>query len=360
MAYIFYAPSKYIQGRCILGQLDQFLHSFGRKALIVGNELGLKCIRDAAPSGDLCTLIYEDFNGECSMNEIRRLQSVYQENECEMIVGAGGGKVLDAVKAAACFLQAPCIVIPTAVSSDAPTSALSVIYHDDGTLDQRLTLPKSPDLILVDSQVIANAPARLLSAGMGDAMSTYFEARACSASNSDNIHGGKTTRAAMVLAEECYRTILENGAKAKAAVSRHLCTPAVEAVIEANTLLSGIGFEGGGKAAAHPIGDGLNTIPECRSMHGEKVAFGSLVQLFLENADEDELDEAYSFCVSVGLPVTLQQLSITEDPEDAALQIAKIATQKDKPIYNMPCTITEAAVRDAILAADLYGRSYLE
>jgi glycerol dehydrogenase len=360
MAYIFYAPSKYIQGRNVLCELGQYLSSFGKKALIVENDLGLKCIRDAAPSGDLCELIYEDFNGECSMNEINRLQAVYQANDCEMIVGAGGGKVLDAVKAAACFLKAPCIVIPTAVSSDAPTSALSVIYHEDGTLDQRLTLPKSPDLILVDSQVIANAPARLLVAGMGDAMSTYFEARACHASNSDNVHGGKTTRTAMILAEECYRTILENGAKAKAAVSRHLCTPAVEAVIEANTLLSGIGFEGGGKAAAHPIGDGLNTIAQCKSMHGEKVAFGSLVQLFMENADEDELDEAYFFCAEVGLPVTLAQLSITEDPEGAALQIAKVATLQDKPIYNMPVTVTEKSVRDAILAADLYGQNFVD
>ncbi|MCI1305501.1 MAG: glycerol dehydrogenase [Lachnospiraceae bacterium] len=360
MAYIFYAPSKYIQGRNTLSELGRYLSSFGHKALIVGTELGLKCIRDAAPSCDQCELIYENFNGECSMSEINRLQAVYQTSACDILVGAGGGKVLDTVKAAACFLKAPCVVIPTAVTTDAPTSALSVIYNDDGTLDQRLTLPKSPDLILVDSQVIADAPAKLLVAGMGDAMSTYFEARACHASNSCNVHGGTATRAAMILAEECYRTILENGAKAKAAVSRHLCTPAVEAVIEANTLLSGIGFEGGGKAAAHPIGDGLNTIPQCKSMHGEKVAFGSLVQLFMENAYEDELDEAYSFCATVGLPVTLEQLSITDNPEDAALQIAEVATQKDKPIYNMPCTVTEKSVRDAILAADLYGQAFMK
>lgn len=361
MSIIFAAPGKYIQGRGELRNLSQHISGLGKKALVIASELGVDRIRTAIDGADCssCALHFVQFDGECSMTEINRMQDIFRENGCEVVVGAGGGKVLDTAKATACFLGAPCVIVPTAVSSDAPCSALSVIYHDDGSLDRRMPLPKSPDIILIDSELIANAPVRLLVAGMGDAFSTYFEARACNASASDNIHGGKSSKTAQAIARLCYDILLEDGRKAKQAVENHLCTQAVENIIEANTLLSGIGFESGGKGAAHSIGDGLNTIKQCRLMHGEKVAFASLAQLMMENADEDELDEAFSFCCSVGLPVTLEQLGITENVHECVKQIAVVATQPEKSTYNMPFPVSAASVADAILAADVYGKEFI-
>ena len=362
MSIIFAAPGKYIQGRGELRHLSRHISALGKKALVIASELGVSRIRIAMDGADCsdCALHFVQFDGECSMTEIKRMQDIFHSNGCDIVVGAGGGKVLDTAKAAACFLGAPCVIIPTAVSSDAPCSALSVIYHDDGSLDRRLPLPSSPDIILIDSELIANAPVRLLVAGMGDAFSTYFEARACYASASDNIHGGKSSKTAQAIARLCYDVLLADGIKAKQAVEHKLCTQALENIIEANTLLSGIGFESGGKGAAHSIGDGLNTIAQCkRMMHGEKVAFGSLVQLMMENASVEELNEAYSFCKSVGLPITLEQLSITEDIPSVAAQIAKVATQPEKSTYNMPFPVSAASVTDAILAADVYGIDFM-
>ena len=201
MAIIFAAPGKYIQGRGELRFLSQHISKLGKKALVIASELGVDRIHDAMNGSDCsaCELHFVPFEGECSMTEINRMQEIFRENNCDIVVGAGGGKVLDTAKATACFLNAPCVIIPTAVSSDAPCSALSVIYHDDGSLDRRLPLPSSPDIILVDSELIAKAPVRLLVAGMGDAFSTYFEARACYASASDNIHGGKSSATAQAL-----------------------------------------------------------------------------------------------------------------------------------------------------------------
>ena len=362
MSIIFAAPGKYIQGRGELRVLSRHISGLGKKALVIASTLGVERIQSAMQGADCsaCALHFVTFEGECSMTEINRMQRIFTDEGCDIVVGAGGGKVMDTAKATACFLHAPCVIIPTAVSSDAPCSALSVIYHDDGSLDRRLALPKSPDIVLVDSELIAHAPVRLLVAGMGDAFSTYFEAHACAASASDNIHGGKASLTAQSIARLCYDVLLADGRKAKQAVECQLCTQAVENIIEANTLLSGIGFESGGKGAAHAIGDGLNTVAQCkRMMHGEKVAFGSLAQLMLENASEDELQEAYGFCASVGLPVTLAQLAITEQVPETIQQIATVATERGKSIYNMPFPVSTDTVADAIAAADAYGAAFL-
>ena len=128
--------------------------------------------------------------------------------------------------------------------------------------------------------------------GIGDALATYYEARATKAKDAGTCAGGKITMAAMALAELCLDTLLEEGVKAKLALESGACTESVEKVIEANTLLSGIGFESGGLAAAHAIHNGLTVLPECHHMyHGEKVAFGVLTQLMLENVPTEELDE---------------------------------------------------------------------
>ena len=162
---------------------------------------------------------------------------------------------------------------------------------------------------MMDTEIIAKSPVRLTVAGMGDALATYFEARACQRSEATSCAGGNTTGAAMALAELCFDTLMEEGVKAKIALEAGVCTPAVEKIIEANTLLSGIGFESAGLAGAHAIHNGLTVLEECHHMyHGEKVAFGTLAQLVLENVPHEELEEIIMWCIEVGLPVTLEEL----------------------------------------------------
>ena len=156
------------------------------------------------------------FGGECSLAEIERVKSSARECSARTIVGAGGGKVLDTARAAAADLGLPVVNCPTVASSDAPCSALSVIYTDEGIFQEYRFYRKNPDLVLVDTQVIAQAPPRLLSAGMGDALATWFEARTCVAGSVKNMRGGGSTASALALAELCYRTLLADGAAALA------------------------------------------------------------------------------------------------------------------------------------------------
>lgn len=362
MSKIIGSPSRYIQGNGELNNLCSHASAFGKNLFILTSASGRKRVEPSIEAGKTdARLTYEVFNGECSKTEINRIMEACKAAGGQVIVGIGGGKIHDTAKAAAHYLGLPVIIVPTIASTDAPCSALSVIYTDDGVFEEYLFLPASPNMVLVDTGIISKAPARLLIAGMGDALATYFEARACRKSDAGNCVGGKSTMAAMALAELCYETLMSDGLKAMTAVREKVCTKAVENIIEANTYLSGIGFESGGLAGAHAIHNGLTAIEEThRLYHGEKVAFGTLVQLVLENAPEDEIAEVISFCLEVGLPVTLADLGIKEVKEDRIMEVARLAASENDTLGNMPFEVTPEDVYAAIMGADALGRYYQE
>lgn len=362
MAAIIGSPTRYVQGRKELYHLCQHTENIGKHLFVLTSATGRKRVEEAiseSASHSDSTVTYEVFHGECSMHEIERLMALCKDTSCDTIVGIGGGKIHDTAKAIAHFLHKPVVIVPTIASTDAPCSALSVIYTDEGVFEKYLFLPSSPNIVLVDTDIVSKAPARLLVSGMGDALATYFEARACKQSNAKNCVGGNTTLAAMALAELCYETLLENGVAAMLAVNEKVCTKAVENIIEANTYLSGIGFESGGLAGAHAIHNGLTAIEATHALyHGEKVAFGTLVQLVLENAPTEEIEEVLFFCKDVGLPTTLTDLGIKEIRSEEIMEVAKLACSPDDTLHNMPFEVTPEDVYAAIMAADALGRNF--
>lgn len=364
MSKIFNSPSKYVQGPDELAKLGGYVDPLGTKALVVTTPSGAKRVGAKVEAGFAdakATALFESFNGECSENEVNRLVEVARANGCDVIVGIGGGKTLDTAKATAHFMGCPVVICPTIASSDAPCSALSVLYTDDGQFDRYLFLPANPNLVLMDTTVIAASPVRLTVSGMGDALATYFEAKATHDADGATCAGGKGGLAALSLARLCYDTLMKDGVKAKVALEAGALTPAVEHVIEANTLLSGIGFESSGLAAAHAIHNGLTLLPECHGMyHGEKVAFGTLAQLVLEDASTEQIEEVLGFCIELGLPVTLGQLGVEEVTREKVMTVAKAACAPDDTMGNMPFEVTPEMVADAIIGADALGHYYLD
>ncbi len=194
---------------------------------------------------------------------------------------------------------------------------------------------------------------------MGDALATWFEARTCVAGSVKNMRGGGSTRSALALAELCYRTLLDDGAAALLAVSTGSVTPALERLVEANTLLSGLGFESSGLAAAHAVHNGLTAAPETHAYyHGEKVAFGLLVQLVLEGAPRATVEEVLGFSTEVDLPITLAGIGLDGLTRDRLDPIARRATAPGETIHNEPFEVTPDMVADAILVADAIGRAW--
>ncbi|SFI36714.1 glycerol 2-dehydrogenase (NAD+) [Tindallia magadiensis] len=362
MANVIGSPERYVQGREVLKDLCKHVQSMGNAPFILVSQSGKGRVEAPISEGakELGTkLVYEIFGGESSRNEINRLQKAYEASGCDVVVGIGGGKIHDTAKALAYYAKAPVVIVPTIAGTDAPCSALSVLYTDDGVFEDYLFLPRNPNMVLVDTEIISKAPARLLVAGMGDALATYFEARACQQSDSGNFIGGKYTVTSMALAKLCYDTLIADGVKALTAVEAGVCTKALENIIEANTYLSGIGFESCGIAAAHAIHNGLTAIEETHDCyHGEKVAFGTLTQLVLENAPKEELEEVLHFCMDVGLPTTLKGLGIHEINKEELMQVAEIACGPNDTMGNMPFTVTPQMLYDAILATDALGKRY--
>lgn len=363
MANILYSPSRYVQGAGEMKKLGEYAEKYGKKALVLITESGFKRIGDTLKTGFegyAIEPVYEYFNRECSKTEINRLVAVMDEKGCDVVIGIGGGKILDTAKAVAYYKKAPVLICPTIASTDAPCSALSVIYTDEGVFEEYLFLPANPNMVLMDTEIIAKSPVRLTVSGMGDALATYFEARACQASEATTCAGGKMTMAAMALAKLCFDTLMNEGVKAKLALEAGACTKSVEKIIEANTLLSGIGFESGGLAGAHAIHNGLTVLDECHHMyHGEKVAFGTITQLVLEDIPADELEDIINWCIELGLPVTLKELGITEVTDEKLMAVATAACAENDTLHNMPFEVTPESVCAAMKAADAYGRYYL-
>jgi glycerol dehydrogenase len=364
MLKVFCAPSRYIQGRNATARLGREIVNLGLSgpALIIGGRSALSQLsgvwKDSLAEADIAFTVFA-FQGECSSSEIERGKAAAKEIGARVVVGAGGGKVLDTARAVASDLTLPVVNCPTIASSDAPCSALSVIYTDKGEFEQYRIYGRNPDLVLVDTDVIAKSPARFLTAGMGDALATWFEAKVCADAGVKNMRGGASTISALALAELCYRTLLADGAGALEAVAAGEVTPALERLVEANTLLSGLGFESSGLAAAHAVHNGLTAVAATHDyMHGEKVAFGTVVQLALESRPQSVFDEVLAFSTSVGLPVTFAGIGLHAPDTELLGVVARRATAPGETIHNEPFPVSPESVIEALRAANAAGERF--
>ena len=352
-------PGKYIQGEGILNQLPHWIHWFGKKGLILASRSAKdKILIPYANDLTANSIFVEPFQGECSEKELGRLARVISREQVDILVGMGGGKAIDTAKIAADRAGIPVIIVPTIASTDAPCSGCAVLYSEEGAFDSVHYQKTNPQMVLVDTAVIADAPARFLISGMGDALATWFEARACDRTQSVNECGGYSTMAALNLARLCYDTLLMYGAAAKIAVEKHIVTPALNHIIEANILLSGIGFESSGLAAAHSIHNGFTALQETHSFyHGEKVAFGVLTGLQLTDASPQETVDVFSFCEEMGLPTTLADIGLQNADRKKLMKAAEKACAPTEGIHHEAGRITPEKILNAMLAADAVGEA---
>ncbi|XOV89735.1 MAG: glycerol dehydrogenase [Pseudomonadota bacterium] len=360
---VFVAPQRYIQGAGALDGMGKYLGLLEARQVGVlltprsQQQEGMRLMASLSAAG--IDHVIASFGGECSLMEIERQVEHLAGSAIDCLIAVGGGKCMDAGKGIAWRLGVPVVVAPSLASNDAPCSALSVLYTPEGVTAGAEFYPENPSIVVVDTGIVAEAPERFLVAGMGDAMATWYEAQACLAKATGvNTLGTRPTLAATAIGEACARTLFANGVAAAAAVARSEVDPALEDVVEANTLLSGLGFESGGLAAAHSIAQALTFLPQVEHnyLHGEMVAIGTLTQLVMEARDA-ELERVMAFFVAVGLPVHLGQVAVNV-ADTSSLDTLAGAAMMAGYIHNVAGRVDEARVREALVRMDEQGRAY--
>ncbi|WMY72600.1 glycerol dehydrogenase [Buttiauxella selenatireducens] len=323
---IFGAPGRYYQGPGIIQTLGQLAQAFGEKAAVitdplVANMLATELTEQLSQNG-MSHKIYT-LNGDLTLKTANQLASKVSKFQPDMIIATGGGRALDAGKAVAGRLELPVITVPTVASTDSPTSKVYVLYNDEHAISAVEHLTESPAFVLVDTEILSRAPADLLRFGLGDALAKKFEARQCRKAQGNNMFGGRPTLAASALAETCFSVLWEHAENALHVAGTGEPDASFEAVVEANILLAGLGFESGGLSLAHGLTRALPYFPGAEKVpHGYQVAYCLMVQLYLEADGKEDFRQLWNWLPKLGLPRTLEELSVQIPDDPTVLRTA--------------------------------------
>jgi glycerol dehydrogenase len=349
---IFGAPRQYIQGEGALSCLGQIAARRGAQPLLVVDRdvhESLAPALAAAFTQPPATLI---FGGQITLPAIealtRRAGALLDGASVPLIYGIGGGKTLDAAKGVALRLNADFVSVPTIASNDSPTGRVIAIYDENYKLAKIEQIPVNPEAVVVDTAVIARAPARFLRGGIGDAIAKKFEAERAYADGATNYFGTAPLLSALALGDACYRTLRTHAVAGMRAAEQHIVTEDFEATVEAALLMSGIAWESGGVSLSHAVVRGVARSPGAQaSLHGEHVAYGLLVHMAIEQRDDSFILDLMAFYREIGQATTLKGLHIEDDSPAAIAQIA--AWTMDGPAGGFVIvSTTEAEVRDAL------------
>lgn len=340
---IFGAPPRYHQGPGAIHGIGGIARSLAASACIVVDE-GVRGIvaepiaaslREAGVAAHLVP-----FSGEITYAAIEAIVEGVRAETPGLVVAAGGGKALDVGKGVAERLRVPVVTVPTIASNDAPTSATYAVYDDTHVMVAVDRMSRNPDAVVVDTALIARAPARFLRAGIGDAITKAFEARGCRSGTGMTPFGTRPLLTGAVIAEAAYATLRAHAAAALAAVERHEVTEDVEATVEACILMSGLGFENGGLSLAHAMTRGLVKARGTKDApHGEQVAYAVVVQRAVERHADAEILDMIGFLRGIGLPVRLADLGLERASPEEIEGIARL-TMTAPHIPNLPFPIT--------------------
>lgn len=353
------APSEYILQKGALDLLEsKLIERNHKKVLVVRGVKSWEATKGYWPT--LEQIEYDEYiyGGECSFTEIGKVSNLVLSQGYEVVIGVGGGKVLDLVKATGNETHKPVILIPTLASNCAPWTPLSVLYDDAGSFIRYDIYPVSASLVLIEPEILVMAPVDLFVAGIGDTLAKWYEAdiqlRAI-----DN----KTVPMMIAhhTAEQCKVILVQSAVEAVRAVRNGEVNKefikVVETIIVYSGMVGGFGDHFGRVTGAHAIHNGLTVLEETHhALHGSKVAYGILVQLVLENR-WNEIQRLMPFYQQLGLPLSLSELGIDGITDEMVNQVAEKATIPEESIHLMAIgEITSTRVKDAMLALEKYYR----
>lgn len=351
----FAGPLRYVQGPGALDELGGLVAAYGPRPVVVTDpfvrELLGPRVEEILSAAGLRPEVRE-LPGEITAMAAYEIAGTVKDVGAGVVIGLGGGKALDAGKAVSLLLGVPVVTVPTIASNDSPTSKAVAMYDDQHRMASVDQLPANPHAVVVDTALIAAAPVHFLRAGVGDAVSKTFEAAACAAGTGVTTLGTRPLRIGAAIAAAAYATLRQHAVPGLAACARGEVTDDLEAVVEAVVLLSGMGFENGGLSLAHSLTRGLMRARGASSaLHGQHVAWATLVQRVAEFAPDDEVEDLRGFLRQVGLPVTLPELGMDAPTNDEIREIARV-TMTAPHLANLARPISEGDLVAAILEVE--------
>lgn len=358
------APGLYVQGPGQMSRLQDYVSRLGKAALVVAEEQTAAAMQEPlekAFRGAGTSIGYEKFGGMCTSAEINRLGKAAEARSYDVVIGIGGGRALDAARAAAALHRLPLVAVPTVAATGAACSSVSVLTDKNGVVRETRAFGVHAAAVVVDSSLVARQSPRSLVAGMGGGIAAWLGARSQRQAGVPNVSGGQESLSACAMARTGYDTILADGLRALVAAQNGMSTPAFEAVLEANILCSGIAFENGGSAVALGVANALTLLPRARTFYaGELAAFGSIVQLILEDVPRTEMDDVMNFFLSTGLPMTLEDLGLARISSASLEKVAAAACSRASSASATQLGVSQDDILGALLAASVTGHLYQE
>lgn len=328
---------------------------YGTRALLIGGETALSAaggrLEEALKDSGLTltdTVIYGE---DCTFAAIHRLAALAKETDAQMIFGMGGGKALDTAKGAAYEAGLPVFTFPTIAATCAASTALSVVYREDGSFDCFSFYERPARHCFIDLTVIAQAPDQYLQAGMGDTIGKFFECH-FSARGDQLTHASALGRE---ISNMCYEPLLEYGGQALADCRAGRCSLALEQAVLANIISTGLVsllvLDEYNCAVAHSVYYGLVLLPgfEKRQLHGNVVAYGVLVQLAVDGQMNEAL-RLKRFLQQLDIATTLREMDVPAEREALSAVLHETVTGPD--MEHIPYPITEDMIYDAMMAVE--------
>jgi glycerol dehydrogenase-like iron-containing ADH family enzyme len=349
------APAQVLRGRGVLAQAGAAIARLGSRPLLVSGahtlanlSLQLEVLR-SQPDWAIETASYSP---DCSEDSLARLRQAVDSHRADVIVGLGGGKALDTAKLLAHQAQLPVVTIPTSGATCAAWTALSNVYSDQGAFLYDVPLPHCPNLLVLDYELIQTASRRTLVAGIGDAIAKWYEA---------SVSSGDSQQTLIIAAVQQARVLRDLLFQKSATALAEPGSDTWQEVVDATVLLAGvIGGLGGAQCrtvAAHAVHNGLTHLLESHgTLHGEKVAYGILVQLRLEELVQGSQLAASSrqqllkFYREIGLPMDLYDLGLAEVTIAQLRHAAEVACAPQSDIHHLPFGVEPAQLMAAMLS----------
>ncbi|WP_036477573.1 iron-containing alcohol dehydrogenase family protein [Myxosarcina sp. GI1] len=349
------APARVLRGETCLTNSGKEIARYGNRPLVISGDRTLEMVEKyLQPVCERVQLSWAaaSYTPDCAETSLARLKATVAEHQADFIIGVGGGKALDTAKLLAHQCRLPIVTIPTSGATCAAWTALSNIYSPQGAFQYDVTLSCCPDLLILDYSLLRTAPKRTLVAGIGDAIAKWYEASVSSGSSSATLIISAVQQARILrdILWQKSQTALENPHSDE-----------WREVVDATVLLAGvIGGIGGADCrtvAAHAVHNGLTHIPETHhALHGEKVAYGILVQLRLEEMVQgnqlatSSRQQLLQFYTQIGLPKTLEDLGLANISLSQLRHAAEIACNSSSDIHRLPFTVSSELLAAAMVS----------